>query len=659
MLVNNLNKMVKKLLLVGLVSLLLGFLVFVFVGEKPAVAQKGFRPLVEGEYVPNEVLVGFKEGTTLESIREAINCVQGKIITNSGKEISPFQWSSEDISFRSFRLDPNLFHLKVSESVGTEHAIKILKQISFVEYAEENGIYYVCETEPNDTHFGEQWALKQTNDCDIDAPEAWDTFTGSSDIVVAVIDSGMTLTHEDLAANLWVNLDEVQGDGVDNDNNGYKDDIYGYDFVSFLGTGIGGDPDPSDCSGHGTKVAGIIGAVGNNNKGIAGINWNVKIMVLRVLDCAGNAWTADIVRAVDYATENGAHISSNSYGSYTYHSSMSNAIDRAMEAGVLFVAAAGNDGTDNDVQPHYPASYGWGNIISVLATNQNDERAVYESWASNYGDTSVDIGAPGISILSTSMDGGYVGISGTSAATPHVAGVAALIWGKPVKIWWDQIKDIILDMADPKDSLSGLCVSGARLNAYEPDLPPAPDNLTATPTGWTVVDLEWQDNSNNEIGFEIHRMKEGESDYSYVDAVKEGNVQYEDMKAAEAGNTNYYKVRAYNYGGNSSWTAPVSVIIPTGPPAAPSALKGRFSYATCCVNLTWHDNANNEDGFRIERKSEYLPWWEEIADPGPNVTFYDDCSVQPDTLYQYRMRAYNPNGYSSYSNIARVYVPQF
>ncbi|MFQ6052212.1 MAG: S8 family serine peptidase [Candidatus Hydrothermarchaeota archaeon] len=650
--------MFKKLLLVGLVSLLLGFLAFVFVGEKPAEAQKEFRPLVEGEYVPNEVLVKFREDADLSSIQGAINLVQGKIINYLGKEVSLSQWDSKDLSLRSFRLDPNLFHLKVPEGIGTERAIRVLNQLPFVEYAEENGLVYACYTEPNDPKFPNQWALKQISVGDDDAPDAWDTFTGSSDIVVAVIDSGMALTHEDLAANLWVNDDDIQGDGVDNDGNGYVDDTYGWDFVSCF-PGPCRDNDPSDCSGHGTKVAGIIGGVGNNNKGVAGINWSIKLMAVRVLNCKDKGYTADVVAGIDYAIENGAHILNNSYGGYKYFSSEVDAILRARAAGRLFIASAGNKGLDTDLTEnrHYPSCYACENIISVLATDQNDEKP---SW-SNYGETTVDIGAPGASILTTLMDGGYGYVDGTSAAAPHVSGVAALVWGKPIKVWhWSQVKDTILNMAEPKDSLAGLCVSGARLSAYEPDLPSAPSNLTATPTAWSIVDLGWQDNSTDEFGFEIQRMKEGESDYSYAGVVEDNDVQYTDAQAAAAGNTNYYKVRAYNYGGNSSFTSPVSVVIPRGSPSAPSALDGWFGFECLCVHLSWYDSANNEMSFEIERKSEYLPWWVQIAVVGSNTTFYDDdVSQYPDTLFQYRVRAYNPDGSSSYSNIAYVYVPWF
>ncbi|MFQ6070601.1 MAG: S8 family serine peptidase [Candidatus Aminicenantales bacterium] len=659
----------RKILLTTPLSVFLLSLAFFLISIKSDATQAQYLP--REDYVPNEVLVKFKEDVSIDSIQEAINWVQGKIITYLGKEISLSQWDPEDLSLKSFRLDPDLFHIKVPESIGTEHAISALNQLPIVEYAEKNWIGHSCETEPDDDPlFKEQWALKNTkqtggtSDADIDATDAWDIFTGGSDIVVAVIDSGINLIHEDLNANLWVNEDEVPGDCLDNDNNGYVDDIYGYDFKRV-------DGEPDDEYGHGTKVAGIIGAVGNNGKGVTGINWSIKLMILKIMDEEGNFKTSDAIKAIDYATENGAHLSNNSYSIRKKiptclfpPSGLKDAIKRAKKAGKLLVAAAGNKEYNIDVWCHWPASYDLENIISVLATDHDDKMVTKNNWGwgSNWSDESVDLGAPGVKILTTGMDSGYENFKGTSAAAPHVAGVAALIWGKPVKMWWDQVKERIMEGVDVLDTLVGKCVTGGRLNAYGAlnELPPdgAPSNLTTTPTGWTVVDLDWQDNSTNEIGFEVQRMKEGETEYSYVNAVKEGNIQFTDWWAAEAGNTNYYRVRAYNLGGSSSW-ATASAVIPTGPPATPAGLSGYFDASRFCVVLEWGDASNNEEMFRIERRDEYNPAWIQIGITGPNIDYYYDYDIYPNTLYYYRVRASNPDGYSSYSNIAIVYTPWY
>ena len=290
-------------------------------------------------------------------------------------------------------------------------------------------------------------------------------------------------------------------------------------------------------------------------------------------------------------------------------------------------------------------------VLVVAATNQNDERASF----SNYG-SCIDVSAPGVNILSTCIGSpGYCYMNGTSMAAPMVVGLAGLL--KSERPDWDRVKirDAIVLTADPIDVEEEM--GSGRINAQsavKQTFPPtAPSNLNAEPTAWTQIDLNWQDNSDSELGFEIERTTTPPN-FSKIGEVGKDVTSYQDTTAS-AGITYYYRVRAYNLGGNSSFSNTASTAIPTGPPAAPNFLDGWFSFATHCVELTWHDNANNEQGFAIERKSEYLPWWQEIARVGHN-NFYDDCSVDPDTYYQYRVRAYNPSGYSSYSNIAHVYV---
>lgn len=283
----------RKLFLVTLISLLFFSLIFLIGNIKSVANQEGNA--LQKEYVPNEVLVKFKKDVLKYYNQEVINSiisVQGKIITYLGKEISPFVWDRADLSLRSFRLDPDLFHIKVPETIGTEQAIYILNQNPNVEYAEKNGIYHVFE-KPTDPDYEEhQWALgESTIDADIDAPEAWDIFTGSSDIVVALIDSGANYNHDDLEANIWINEGEIPGNDIDDDNNGYKDDVHGYDFVS-------GDGDPMDDLGHGTHIAGIVGAEANNGEGIAGVNWNVKIMMLKIIKFNNEIKASDAIAAI-------------------------------------------------------------------------------------------------------------------------------------------------------------------------------------------------------------------------------------------------------------------------------------------------------------------------------------------------------------------------
>ncbi|MFU7560472.1 S8 family serine peptidase [Roseiconus sp. JC912] len=331
-------------------------------------------------------------------------------------------------------------------------------------YAEPDYVREFALT-PNDTRYGEQWHYNNTGqtfgtpDADIDLPEAWDVTTGSDQVVIAVIDSGLQLDHPDIVDNLWVNPGEIPGDGIDNDNNGYVDDINGID-------AFGGDVDPSDTVGHGTHVAGTISATGNNNLGVTGVNWNAKIMPLQVGDTTGLS-SAAIIEAIDYATmmrrDHGINIkvSNNSYGGYFPSFAEQLAVQAHTNAGILFVAAAGNDGLNIDQLPSYPASYPAAGVVSVAATDDDDQLAFF----SNYGVGNVDLAAPGVNILSLGLNSTYVYNSGTSMASPHVAGVAALLAGYSPTASVQDLKDALMLGADPLQNLQGSSITGARLNA--------------------------------------------------------------------------------------------------------------------------------------------------------------------------------------------------
>lgn len=264
--------------------------------------------------------------------------------------------------------------------------------------------------DPNDPFYSSQWGLPA-----IRAPQAWERVTSSYATIVAVIDSGVDYTHQDLAANMWRNPREIPGNRIDDDRNGFVDDVYGWDFGNR-------DADPMDDHGHGTHVAGTIGAVGNNGVGVAGVAWSCKIMALKFLNSAGSGWTSDAILALNYAVANGARISNNSWGGGGFSQGLRDAIGAAGARSHVFVAAAGNDGRDIDTVPFYPASYPANNIVSVAATARGDVRASF----SNYGERSVDIAAPGVSIYSTLPGGRYGYQSGTSMAAPHVTGALAL-----------------------------------------------------------------------------------------------------------------------------------------------------------------------------------------------------------------------------------------
>jgi hypothetical protein len=342
--------------------------------------------------------------------------------------------------------------------------IESLNQLPEIEKAERDPIYTAARV-PNDVQYPQQWHYNNVGqtggvvDADIDLPEAWDTFVGSSQTVIAVLDSGVDYNHPDLRANMWVNPGEIAGDGIDNDGNGYVDDIYGIDTANR-------DSDPMDDTGHGTHVAGTTAAAGNNSIGVSGVSWNSKIMALKVLGLAGGS-TGGIIEAIDYMvtmkTRYGINIvvSNNSYGGGGFSQAFLNAIQASIDAGIPFVASAGNSGTDNDVRPHYPDGYDLDGIISVAASDHNDRLAGF----SQYGRTTVDLAAPGVDILSTTLGGGYGLNSGTSMASPHVAGVVALLAGHAPKATVSQLKSAILLGADPIAALDGTTVTGARLNA--------------------------------------------------------------------------------------------------------------------------------------------------------------------------------------------------
>ncbi|MCK4614318.1 MAG: S8 family serine peptidase, partial [Thermoplasmata archaeon] len=369
-------------------------------------------------------------------------------------------------------------------------AIEANENVEFVEPDYEVHI----DLEPNDPRFDELWGLHNTgqtggtDDADIDAPEAWEIQTGSSDVVIAVIDTGVDYNHEDLSANMWVNPGETSGNGVDDDNNGYIDDVYGWDFCN-------NDNDPMDDNRHGTHCSGTIAAVGDNGIGVVGVNWAAKIMALKFLSAGGSGSTSDAIAAVQYVTMMKQDFNipviatSNSWGGGGYSQALKDAIAAADTAGILFVAAAGNNWNDNDVSPHYPSSYDVPNVIAVAATDHNDALADEQTWGSNYGATSVDLAAPGVSILSTVPDNGYSSFSGTSMATPHVSGVVGLIKAQFPDITSDDIKARILNSVDPIPALDGKIVTGGRLNALNCLNNPPVANAGGPYTGTEDIEL--------------------------------------------------------------------------------------------------------------------------------------------------------------------------
>jgi subtilisin family serine protease len=321
---------------------------------------------------------------------------------------------------------------------------------------------------PNDPLYAtaDNWAFPQ-----IDAPDAWETATGTRTTIAAVVDTGVDYNHPDLAANMWRNPNEVVGDGIDNDRNGVVDDVYGFNAIT--GTG-----DPMDDNGHGTFCSGFIGAVGNNAVGLAGANWSTQIMAIKIFDANGATSIAAEVRGIQYIIDQkvrgqGVVAANLSYGGYQFVQQEFDALNQLSQAGVVIVAAAGNDANNNDVLPAYPASYNIPGLISVAASTTTDNLAIF----SNYGVTTVDLAAPGVNVLSTRAaqaspieypfyngDSNYSVSSGTSFAAPLVTGAAVLLKSIKPAASIDQVKTAILGGVDRVPALNGLVVTGGRLN---------------------------------------------------------------------------------------------------------------------------------------------------------------------------------------------------
>jgi subtilisin family serine protease len=365
-----------------------------------------------------------------------------------------------------------------------EEAANLLSELPEVEYAEPDYLLHATETTPNDTLFGELWGHKNTGQsgglvgADIDTTFAWDIQTGDPNIVIGFIDTGVDYNHPDLAANMWRNPGEDGGTpGVDDDNNGYVDDIFGINAIDESG-------DPLDDEGHGTHVAGIAAAVGNNNTGVVGVAFNTRVMALKFLNSSGTGTTSDAIECIEYAISKGAHITNNSWGGSGFSFALRDAIQAAANANQLFIAAAGNSTQDVDQSfffRQYPAGFDNDNIISVGYSNRFEELGTF----SNFGPTSVDLFAPGQAIRSTVPDSNYGVLSGTSMATPQVTGVAALLLSElGSSTPYGNVRDRILDNVDVLPVYQNKCVTGGRLNAHyalDPAAAPSP-SPTTTPT---------------------------------------------------------------------------------------------------------------------------------------------------------------------------------
>jgi subtilisin family serine protease len=383
---------------------------------------------------------------------------QHQIIVALRNDASSTSAAALHIRQTAVSLGDGLYRVSLPNGIHVAQGLAYYGSQVYVRYAQPDYTVSLAKT-PNDPSFSQQWGLNNTGqnsgsaDADIDAPEAWNISTGSGKTIVAVIDTGVDYTHPDLAANIWTNTREIAGNGIDDDRNGYVDDVHGWDFAN-------NDNNPMDDNGHGTHVAGIIGAVGNNGIGIDGVNWRVQIMALKFLDASGSGSLSNAIRALNYAVANGAVVTNNSYSGGYYYQAFNDAIKNAQSHGVIFVAAAGNGGTNTDTSPAYPSGYNPDNVISVAATDRNDGLASF----SNYGPNTVDLAAPGVQIYSTLKGNSYGSMSGTSMAAPFVTGAVALLRDVHPTWTYQQIINQLYSTVDPLSSLRGKVKTGGRLN---------------------------------------------------------------------------------------------------------------------------------------------------------------------------------------------------
>ncbi|RPJ73851.1 MAG: subtilase [Alphaproteobacteria bacterium] len=457
----------------------------------------GLQAAETARHVPGEIIVKFRPGVSAQKF------FQNKSISSLG--IAP-------------KREINLSYQKLNViSIGNEKslasALTALKNNSEIEYAEPNYIYSIAvmpkeaiktikkmesspfvdfsAATPDDSSFDQLWGLRNSGSnepqgkagiegVDVNALKAWDLTKGSHAVKIAVIDTGVDYNHPDLQGNVWVNQAELKGKkGVDDDGNGYVDDVHGYDFAN-------NDNDPMDGHGHGTHCSGTIGAIHNNKLGVAGVMADVTILPIKFLGDDGSGSLEAAIKAIDYATTMKVDLMSNSWGGGGRSEALFEAIKRASDKGIIFTAAAGNSTTNNDASPSYPASYESPNVISVAALTAQNDLAYFSS----YGRNSVHIAAPGHNILSTVKGGKYEVMSGTSMATPHVSGVLGLLLAKEGRLAHDVMRERLTLTGVPVSALRGKTQTASRIDAYNLLTDTRPSRSGPNPTAWRTVKLD-------------------------------------------------------------------------------------------------------------------------------------------------------------------------
>ncbi len=467
------------------------------------------------QHVPGELLVKFKDTKSLKSLSRSLGFDVKRTIDLSYGQIHVLKVEDKNLESIKSTLNNNSA-VEYAEPNFIYSIVKPVKEINMEDFLGLPNTGLTSET-PNDPSFASLWGLKNTGrnepgrtspgraGADINALKAWKITKGSKDIKIAVIDTGIEYTHPDLRDNMWVNEAEANGTaGVDDDGNGYIDDIHGYDFAN-------NDGDPIDGHSHGTHCAGTIGAVHNNDEGVAGVMADVTLVAVKFLTDAGSGTTENAIKSVDYATKVGVDLMSNSWGGGGFSQGLADAIQRASDAGIIFTAAAGNSRTNNDERPHYPSNYEIDNVISVAAHTAQDELASF----SCYGRTTVDIAAPGHRILSTVKNGGYKAYSGTSMATPHVSGILGLLLSKEGRMPHAEMRERLLATSVPVAAYRGKTVNAGRADVYNLLTDTRPERNEPKPGQWKTVRLteNWEtahpyaDNASEERTFKVDGAK--------------------------------------------------------------------------------------------------------------------------------------------------------
>ncbi|MEE9268622.1 MAG: DUF4350 domain-containing protein, partial [Candidatus Krumholzibacteria bacterium] len=437
------------------------------------------RGQIENDYVEGQLIVKLRKTVVpaqVVDVRAALSATVARRFAGIRAELWTIHGMTVAEALRRYQYDPRF------------------------EYVEPNYIIRLDATFPNDPRFPEMWGLNNTGqtggtpDADIDAPEGWALETGDS-VLIAVIDTGIDWAHPDLADHIYVNPGEIPDNLVDDDGNGFIDDVRGWDFAN-------NDNNPIDGNGHGTHVAGTIGAIGDNGVGVVGVNWNAKLMPIKFLDDGGLGDLADAILAIEYATMMGVRVMNASWGGGGSSQALEDAVRAAGDAGILLVAAAGNSRSNIDVSPHYPASLDLDNVISVANTTDRDQLFT----TSSFGAVGVDLGAPGTNILSTFPGNRYLVISGTSMSTPHVSGAASLVWSVAPALGHLDVKTIIMNSVDSLPALAGKTVTGGRLNILAAltgldSIAPSPvTDLAVIATGSNTATLQWTASGDDGTG---------------------------------------------------------------------------------------------------------------------------------------------------------------